>query len=97
MRRGWGRTPRSSFAERLELQRRVGDGERFEDAAAALGCSTKSVQRLLNKTGGIGPRVTERSARRLSPGEREEVSRGLLAGESSRAIAARLGRAPSAL
>ena len=92
---GWGPTRRLSFAERLELQRRVRAGERFEDVAAAMGCSSKSVQRLLVKTGGIAPRVTERSAWRLSMAEREEISRGVLAGESARAIAGRLGRAPS--
>ena len=94
---GWGPTCRLSFAERLELQRRVGDGERFEDVAASVGCSTKSIQRLLARTGGIRPRVTERSARRLSLGEREEISRGLGVGESARRIARRLCRAPSTI
>jgi IS30 family transposase len=94
---GWGPTRRLSFAERLELQRRVGDGERFEDVAASVGCSTKSIQRLLARTGGIRPRVAERSARRLSLGEREEISRGLGVGESARGIARRLCRAPSTI
>ena len=94
---GWGPTRRLSFAERLELQRRVWAGERFEDVAAAMGCSSKSVQRLLVKTGGMAPRVAGRSARRLSMAEREEISRGVLAGESARVIADRLGRAPSTI
>lgn len=42
-RQGWGPTRRLSFAERLELQQRVRGGERFADAAEALGCSSKSV------------------------------------------------------
>jgi hypothetical protein len=50
-RQGWGRSRRLSFAERLDLQRRVGAGERFEAAAAAMGCSAKSVQRLMAGTG----------------------------------------------
>lgn len=94
-RQGWGPTRRLSFAERLEMQRRVHAGERFEDVAAVMGCSPKSVQRLLAKTGGIAPRATPRSSRRLSMAEREEISRGLLAGYSGRVIAGRLGRAPS--
>jgi hypothetical protein len=64
-------------------------------AATALGCSAKSVQRLLVKTGGVKPRATPQSAWRLSLPEREEISRGLLAGDSCRVIARRLGRAPS--
>ena len=95
MGQGWGQGRRLSFAERLELGRRVRDGERFEDAAAAIGCSAKSVQRLLVKTGGIKPRTTPRSARRLSLSEREEISRGLQAGRSSRAIASLLTRSAS--
>lgn len=94
-RQGWGPTRRLSFAERLEIQQRVRVGERFEDVAEAMGCSAKSVQRLLNTTGGVGPRVVPRSSRRLCPAEREEISRGLLAGESARVIARRLGRSPS--
>jgi len=53
------------------------------------------VQRLLARTGGIKSRAKPRSPLRLSLAEREEISRGLLAGESRRVIAARLGRAPS--
>src|SRR4051812_16529362 len=38
-----------------------------------------------------------RSPLRLSPREREEISRGLAAGESRRSIARRLGRSPSTI
>ena len=34
MGQGWGPSRRLSFAERLELQRRVRDGETFKSAAA---------------------------------------------------------------
>jgi len=53
---------------------------------------------VISRTGGVrplAPRVW--SERRLSLGEREEVSRGIAAGESARQIAARLGRAPSTI
>jgi len=95
MGQGSGTGHRLTCAERLELQRRVRSGETHQSAAAALGCSAKSVQRLLVKTGGLMPRVTPQSALRLSRSEREEISRGLLAGETCRGIAARLGRSPS--
>ncbi len=95
MGQGSGRAHRLTGAERLELQRRVRAGETHAVAATALGCSAKSVQRLLVKTGGVKPRSTPQSALRLSLPEREEISRGLLAGDSCRVIARRLGRAPS--
>ena len=92
---GSGPSQRLTFAERSDLLRRVRAGETHEEAAAAVGCSAKSVQRLLTKTGGVKSRAKPRSPLRLSLAEREEISRGLLAGESRRAIAARLGRSPS--
>ena len=92
---GSGPSHRLTFAERSELQRRVRAGETYAGAAAAVGCSSKSVQRLLAKTGGVKSRSKPQSPLRLSLAEREEISRGLLAGESRRVIAMRLGRSPS--
>jgi IS30 family transposase len=96
--RRWGdHGRRLSYLEHLEIRRRVADGETFASAAAAIGCSTKSIQRLLLRTGGLRPSARKRSPLRLSCSEREELSRGLRAGESLRAIAARLRRAPSTI
>ena len=95
MGQGTGTAHRLTSAERLELQRRVRAGETHVMAATTVGCSAKSVQRLLAKTGGIQPRSKPQSALRLALPEREEISRGLLAGETCRCIAARLGRSPS--
>jgi len=53
------------------------------------------VHGVLSITGGIAPLGRQRAQRALSLDEREEVSRGLSAGDSLRAIAARLRRSPS--
>lgn len=93
----WSRSKASrlTIEDHLELQRRFRSGESLAVAAAAVGCSVNSVQRLLRKTGGMAIRAPMRSEARLSMAEREEVSRGLQAGESFRKIAERLGRSPS--
>ena len=98
MERDWsGNARRLSHADRAEIERLIWGGETFETAAAAVGCSTKSIQRFLALTGGLKRRVKERSALRLSLADREEISRGLTAGDSLRAIARRLKRAPSTI
>ena len=82
-------------AERTEIRRRVASGERETAVAAALGRHRLTIWRVLLKAGGLAPRPSTRSPLRLSSAEREEISRGLRAGESVRHIARRLGRAPS--
>jgi IS30 family transposase len=82
-------------AERRELRQLVANGESFTHAADTVGCSTKTIQRLL-AGGCLSKRqATPRATIRLSLGEREEISRGILASKSSREIAARLRRSPS--
>ena len=98
MERQWtGNARRLSHADRAQIERFIWSGETFETAAAAVGCSTKSIQRYLALTGGLKRRVKERSALRLSLADREELSRGLVAGDSLRTIATRLRRAPSTI
>jgi len=98
MERQWtGNARRLSQADRAEIERLIWGGATFEAAAAAVGCSTKSIQRFMALTGGLKRRIKERSALRLSLAEREELSRGLVAGDSLRAIAERLGRAASTI
>jgi IS30 family transposase len=97
MEREWsGNARRLSQADRSEIERLIWGGETFATAATAVGCSTKSIQRFMALTGGLKPR-RQRSPRRLSVSDREELSRGLVAGDSLRSIASRLGRAPSTI
>ena len=44
---------RLSYEDHVEIQRRVSEGETFASAAAAVGCSTKSIQRFMARTGGM--------------------------------------------
>jgi IS30 family transposase len=96
MERQWsGNARRLSQADRAQIESLIWGGATFEAAATAVGCSTKSIQRFLALTGGLKRRIKQRSPLRLSLEEREELSRGLVGGDSLRAIAKRLGRAPS--
>lgn len=98
MEREWsGNARRLSHADRATIEKLIQQGATFEAAAAAAGCSTKSIQRFLATTGGVKRRLKARSPLRLSLADREELSRGLVAGHSFRAIARRLGRAPSTI
>lgn len=88
---------RLNGSDRAEIRHRIAQGETFAAAAAAIGCSTKSIQRLLNVTGGMASRAVERSPLRLSLAEREEISRGLENQDSLRTIARSIARAPSTI
>src|SRR3546814_12510404 len=58
---------------------------------------SSSIFSVLSPSGGIRPAERRRSGRALRLIEREEISRGLVAGRSLRSIAAQLGRAPSTI
>ena len=70
-------------------------GESINSIARHFGRAHSPIERTLAKTGGIRPPARSRSSRSLALAEREEISRGLVAGHSLRAIASSLGRAPS--
>jgi IS30 family transposase len=70
-------------------------GESLNSIARHFGRSHSSIQGILSRTGGIRPPRRQRSRRALTLAEREEISRGVVAGQSLRSIAALLGRAPS--
>jgi transposase, IS30 family len=63
--------------------------------AKHLGRQNSSLRKFIADHGGRRPTARERSELRLSLVEREEISRGLAAGWSIRAIAEELGRSPS--
>ncbi|MCZ6738436.1 MAG: IS30 family transposase [Actinobacteria bacterium] len=82
-------------AERVEVweRRRAGEGNR--SIGRRLGRSAGSIRAFVESTGGVRPPVRRRSPSHLSLTEREEISRGIAAGEPLCAIAGRLSRAPS--
>lgn len=72
-------------------------GESLQQIAQLFDRNHSSVQRILAETGGIRPAPRCRSRLALTLSEREEISRGLVAGHSIRSIATRLRRSPSTI
>jgi len=70
-------------------------GESLHAIARLFDRNHGSIAGILSRAGGIRPRPRMRSRLSLTLSEREDVSRGLSAGLSMRAIAAQLGRSPS--
>jgi IS30 family transposase len=62
-----------------------------------LGCHSTTVSTVIVRAGGVRPLPRHRASRTLALVEREEISRGLAAGESVRGMGRRLGRAPSTI
>lgn len=81
--------------QKNELWKRRNDGENLCEIGRAIQKHPASIFGVLRHYGGYQPRPRKRSIRVLSFEEREEISRGLAAGESLRMIAGRLGRSPS--
>jgi len=71
------------------------EGESLNSIARLFDRHHSAIQGILSRTGGIRPPQRTRSQRALTLAEREEISRGVVAGLSVRSIAATLGRAPS--
>jgi IS30 family transposase len=72
-------------------------GDSLSDIGRALRKPPGCIHRLIAFNGGIAPVKKRRSKLHLSLPEREEISRGLAAGVSIRALAACLNRAPSTI
>ncbi len=90
-----GRPGGLSAAGKKELWGRWRAGESISDIARALRKPPGSIHGMLEATGGISPPERRRRRCALTPCEREEISRGLAAGDSMRLIATRLGRCAS--
>jgi len=84
-----------SEADRALMWDRWQKGESLHTIGRLFERSHTSVRRILAETGGIRPAQRKRSRLALTLSEREEISRGTVAGHSIRSIATALGRSPS--
>ncbi len=83
--------------ERVEVWDRWQAGDAYRLIGRDLGRSAASIRAFVESWGGVRPEPRRRSLRHLSFDEREEISRGVAAGNSLRMVATRLGRAPSTI
>jgi IS30 family transposase len=83
--------------EQDELWRRWQEGQACSEIGRALGKTKQTIHQIVEKRGGLAPLPRRRRAGSLRLGEREEISRGVAAGRSIRAIARQLGRAASSI
>ncbi len=91
------RRPRTYYTEEQKslMWDRWQKGESLHSIAKLFDRHHPSIQRIFAETGGIRPAPRRRSRRALTLAEREAISRGMVAGNSIRLIASRLGRAAS--
>jgi IS30 family transposase len=81
-----------SVAESDEICRLRASGMTIREVVAQSGRSKATVERVTAAAGGLPPRRTGRAPKALTVAEREEISRGLQADRSFRAIGRDLGR-----
>ena len=72
-------------------------GDSLHNIARLFDRGHSSIQRIFAETGGIRPAARRRSRLALTLAQREEISRGVVAGGSIRSMAKTLGRAPSTI
>ena len=93
------RRPRRRYTEsqKAEMWERWQKGESLSSIARLFDRHHPAIQGILAKTVGIRPVPRRRSRHALTLAEREEISRGVVAGRSIRSIAVTLGRTPSTI
>jgi IS30 family transposase len=91
------RWQRFSIEQLRELWKGWKQGWTLEAIAGSLEHHRDAVHAVVARHGGIAPRDRRRAHCTLQLAEREEISRGIVAGVSIRTIARRLGRAPSTI
>jgi IS30 family transposase len=89
--------PGLSAVQKRELWQRWKEGQSLGEIGRAFERHAGSIFRVIKAHGGIVPEERRRGPRALTLAEREEISRGIAAGKSIRAMAATLGRAPSTI
>jgi IS30 family transposase len=87
--------PGLSAADKAELWKRWKEGQTLSEIGRALGKHAGSIHGVLSLNGGIFLAKRRRSRLVLNLLEREEISRGVAAGQSVRHIARIIGRPPS--
>jgi DNA-binding CsgD family transcriptional regulator len=94
-----GRQRRSwlNAVQKAEIWKMWREGESLSAIARMLERQPSAVYHVVNRNGGISPPARTRSARALSPAEREEISRALVAGRTMGQIALQLGRSKSTI
>ena len=89
--------PGLSDCQKVELWRRWKQGQSLSEIGLALCRHAGSIHSVVAICGGIAPTNRRRSAVALTLQDREEISRGLASGQSIRAIAIAIVRAPSTI
>src|SRR6267142_2617552 len=89
------RRSRFSPTQITDVWRRWKAGQSLHDIGRAYGKPHPSIRCVLLPRDGIAPAARRRSRLALTLGEREDISRGIASGLSTREMAGRLGRAAS--
>jgi IS30 family transposase len=89
------RRPGLTDSEQAEVWRNKKSGKSLSEIGRITGRSTSHIRLYVLASGGVAPRARRRSRLALRRAEREEISRGLAAGDSMRTIATALNRSPS--